>query len=194
MGWWDSLFTGNNPTLSANIQKTGAIGDWATGQGEKNVGTASNFWNSILSGDSSKISQSLAPEISSAKTSASQDMKTNSMFGGRSGGTAASNAATQDKVHGYIANLIGSLTGGAASSLASTGGGLLSTGLKSYGQQEQASAEQMKNWQNSILGGAITGAAGIGLDWASGGAATGTGMINKWLGSLGKKSDGGGDE
>jgi hypothetical protein len=163
MGWWDSLFTGNNPTLSANIQKTGAIGDWATGQGEKNVGTASNFWNSILSGDSSKISQSLAPEISSAKTSANQDMKTTAMFGGRSGGTAASNAATKDSIHGYITNLIGSLTGNAASSLASTGGGLLSTGLSAYGQQEQADAARMQNWSDSILGLGVTHAVGAGI-------------------------------
>jgi hypothetical protein len=194
LGFFSSLFGGQNETLDQQIPKLGAVGDWATGQGESDINAGSSFWKSILSGNTADQMKVLGPAVNSAKTSASQDMKTNSMFGGRSGGTAASNAATQDKVHGYIANLIGSLTGGAASSLASTGGGLLSTGLKSYGQQEQASQEQMTNWQNSILGGAITGAAGIGLDWASGGAATGTGMINNWLGSLGKKSDGGGDE
>jgi len=194
MSWFSSLFTGSNPTLSNDIKQFGQAGQYGIGQGESDINAGSSFWKSILSGNTADQMKVLGPAVNSAKTSASQDMKTNSMFGGRSGGTAASNAATQDKVHGYIANLIGSLTGGAASSLASTGGGLLSTGLGAYGQQEQASAEQMKNWQNSILGGAITGAAGIGLDWASGGAATGTGMINKWLGSLGKKSDGGGDE
>jgi hypothetical protein len=142
--------------LDSLIPKYGAVGDYGTTQGESDINAGSGFWKSILSGDSSKTSQALAPAIDSAKKSASSDMKTTAMFGGRSGGTAASNAAKSDTVHGYITDLIGNLTGKAADSLTSTGGNLLTTGLGAYGQQEAASQEQMQNWSDSILGKGIT--------------------------------------
>ena len=99
--------------------------------------------------------QVLAPEINAAKTSAYQDTKTTSELGNRSGGTAASNAATTDKLHGYFANLFGDLTGKAAGALMSAGGSLMGTGLSAYGQQISASQQQMRNWSQSILGHAM---------------------------------------
>jgi hypothetical protein len=152
MSFFGSLFGGSNPTLNANIQKTGAIGDWSTGLGEKNLTAASSFWDALLSGDSSKQMAALAPEVSAAKTSAAQENKTASQFGTRSGGTAASTAATKDKVHAWLTNLIGNLTGSAAGELGSTGGSLLSTGLGAYGSQTAMSQQRMRNWANSILG------------------------------------------
>ncbi len=123
---------------------------------------------SILSGDSSKQMQVLGPEINAAKTSTAQDQKTTSMFAPRSGGTAASNAASSDKVHGFIADLIGKLSGSAADSLTSAGSNLVNTGLGAYGQQEQASQEQMQNWSDSIFGKGITTAAAAGESFALG--------------------------
>lgn len=160
--WFSSLFAGANPTLGTDIKKTGQVADFATGMGEKNLTTSSNFFNSILSGDSSKINQALAPEISAAKTSANQQNKTASEFGTRSGGTAASTAATSDKVHSDITNLIGSLTGNAASNLQSSGENLVNTGLQGINQQASLSQEQIDNWKNSIFGSAITGAVNYG--------------------------------
>jgi hypothetical protein len=178
MGFFSALFGGQNNTLSGDIGSTGSIGGFATQLGEQNLGSASKFWNNILSGNSSDISKALAPEISSAKTSAQQQNATTAQFGTRSGGTAASAASTNDKVHSDITNLIGSLTGSAASGLASTGSGLLSTGLSAYGQQAELSQQQMQNWENSILGKSITGgvaaAESFGLG-AAGGALAGTG-------------------
>jgi len=158
VSFWSSIFGGANPTLSTNIGNFGSIGGFATGMGEKNLSTASNFWNSILSGDATKQMQALAPEVSAAKTSAAQTNKTTAEMGTRSGGTAASTAATNDKVHADITNLIGSLTNSAATGLASTGGSLLSQGMSAFGTQAELSEEQLANLKDSILGKGIAGA------------------------------------
>lgn len=174
MGFWDSLFGGANSSLSSDMAKTKQVGDFSTGMGESNLTAGSNFFKSILSGDASKQAQVLAPAISSAKTQASQDNKKNAIFGTRSGGTAAASSATDDKVHSDITNLIGNLTGGAASNLTSTGGNLLSTGLSATGQNAEMSQQQMENWANSILGLGTTKAAGA-AEGAAIGALTGGG-------------------
>jgi hypothetical protein len=172
MSFFGSLFGGSNPTLNSNIQQYGQIGSFATGMGEKDTSQASNFWSNILSGDSSKIAQSLAPQISAAKTSANQNNKTTAEFGTRSGGNAASTAATNDKVHSDITNLIGSLTGNSASNLASLGSSSLNTGLSAIGAQTQASQQQMQNWSNSILGKTISQGIGAAVTGATGGLGT----------------------
>jgi hypothetical protein len=102
---------------------------FATNLGEKDLGASSKFMTDILSGDVGKITQALAPQIGAAKSSAQQQNKQNAEFGTRSGGTAATTSATNDKVHSDITNLIAQLTGGAASSLGSQGSGLLTTGI-----------------------------------------------------------------
>ena len=167
--FFSSLFGGQNKSLSTDMGTTNQVAGFSTGMGEKNLTAGSNFENAILSGDSSKQSQALAPEISAAKTSNSQTQKTNTEMGTRSGGTAATNAASSDKLHSDITNLIGSLTGGAASSLMSSGGSLLGTGLQATQQNEQYSQQQMANWSASILGKGITGAAQAGEAFATGG-------------------------
>lgn len=116
-----------------------------------------------MNGDSSKTSQALAAPINAAKTSTAEDIKARTMFSPRSGGTAASNAAASDKIHGYIADLIGNLTGSSASDLASTGSSALSQGVAAYDEQAKLSQQQMENWHHSLLGLGITKAAGFGL-------------------------------
>lgn len=146
------------------------MGGNLTAQGQSYTNQAGNFWGSILSGDASKQAQALAPEISAAKTSAAQTNKTNALFGGRSGGTAASAAATDDKTHATITNLIGSLTNSSASGLANLGTSLTNTGLGAIDSSAELSQQRMQNWQQSLFGGALTGGAGIGLkalsNWA----------------------------
>jgi hypothetical protein len=156
MSFLSSLFGGQNSTLNANIAKTGAIGDFSTGMGEKNLTTASDFWNSILSGDSSKQMAVLNPAISSVKTSTAQENKSTAEMGTRSGGNAASTAATNDKVHDYITKLIGDLTGKAAGEVGSIGSNQLNVGLEALGMQTDMSQKRMENWEKSILGKGIT--------------------------------------
>lgn len=158
MGFFSSIWGGKNDTLNANIAKTGQIGDWATQGGEGDITKGTDFWKSLLSGDSSKQMSVLSPEISAEKTAVSNDNKTSTLFGSRSGGTAAGNASRSDKVHGDITNLLGKLTGDAASNLTSAGTNLMGTGLQAYGMQTQMSQERMRNWSQSILGhGMISG-------------------------------------
>jgi hypothetical protein len=155
MSFMSSIWGGQNQTLNANIAKTGQIGDWSTSQGEGDVTAGTGFFKDILSGDSGKEAAVLAPEMNAAKTGTYQDVKTTAMFNPRSGGTAASTAATTDKLHGYFANLLGNLKGKAAEELTSAGGGLVGTGLSAYGSQTQMSQQRMRNWSQSILGHAM---------------------------------------
>lgn len=119
---------------------------FATDLGEKNSLASSDFMRSVLSGDSTKISQTLAPQIGAAKTSAQQQNKTNTQFGTRSGGTAASSNAANDKVHSDITDLIGSFTGSSVSGLASSGDSLLAKGMTGqqalFGEAEKLHAEK----------------------------------------------------
>lgn len=118
----------------------------------------------ILSGNSQQITQALAPQISAAKTSAQQTNKTNAEFGTRSGGTAASAAATNDKVHSDITNLIGNLTGSAASGLTSVGQNLLGQGISgsstAFGEAKQMQAQRAAKI-NDIFSSSASLAAGV---------------------------------
>jgi hypothetical protein len=169
LGFLSSLFGGSSSNLNHLIDQYGQIGQSQTGQGQKYENKAGDFWSNILSGNSSKTMQALSPEISAAKTRSAQDRKTATMFGGRSGGTAASNAASTDKLHSDITNLVGSLTGSSASNLANLGSTLTSTGLSSLNMQEAADARRMQNWSDSILGRGITTAVAAGEGYALGG-------------------------
>ena len=162
MGFWGSLLGGSSSTLNSLIPRYGQIGNQQTNQGSSYEGSAGKFWQDVLSGDASRTSQALAPQISAAKTRTSQDQKTNAMFGGRSGGTAAFNASAADKLHSDLTNLIGSLTNSSASNLANLGQGEVSAGLGSYQLQQGADAARMKNWSDSIFGRGITTAAATG--------------------------------
>ena len=146
-----------------------------SGQGQKYTNQAGDFFSSLVSGDAGKISQAWAPQISAAKTANQQSQKSNTEMGTRSGGTAATNAASSDKLHSDITNMVGSLTGGAAGSLASLGTNLTSQGLSAYGQNADLSAQRLKNWSDSILGLGVTKAAGAAEGMALGGL---TGMMS----------------
>lgn len=159
--FFSSLFGGANSDLNTDIGATGQLAGNLSGQGQKYTNQAGDFFSSLVSGDAGKISQTLAPNISAAKTRNSSTQKSNAEMGTRSGGTAATNAASSDKLHSDITNMVGSLTGGAAGSLASLGSNLTSQGLGAYSQNEEFSQQRMENWSNSILGLGLTKGAGF---------------------------------
>ena len=167
-GFWDALLGGQDSTLNSLIGQYGAVGGNQIGQGQKYTSKAGDFFSNIVNGDTSKISQSLAAPIDAAKTSTQQDQKTTSMFSPRSGGTAASNSAASDKAHGYIADLIGNLTGSSANALASLGTTMTSTGLESLNAEQAADAQRYSNWMDSILGKGTTTAVAAGEAYALG--------------------------
>jgi hypothetical protein len=158
-GFFSSIFGGSNPTLSKNIKQFGDIGSFATNMGESSLTAGTNFEQGILSGDATKVMQTLAPEISAGKKAAQEQNKTSAEMGTRSGGTTAGNAARDDTLHGQIVNLLGSLTGDAAKTLLSSGSTLLNQGTAAFQTQDAASQQQMENWSSSLFGKAMTSAA-----------------------------------
>ena len=161
-----------------------ASSDFATGIGEKDITASSDFMSSILSGDSSRISQALAPQIGAAKERAQEGTKAAAEFGGRSGGMAASTAAINDKVHSDITDLIGKLTGSSVTNLGTMGSNLLGTGMngtatafnqsKTIHDQElarmndifkssaQVAAGAMEGFGGGAFGGGVAGGGGGG--------------------------------
>ena len=167
--FFSALFGGSSANLNQNIGKTGQVADFATSLGEGNATAGSDFMRAITSGDASKISQTLAPEISAAKTSNQQSQKTNAEMGTRSGGTAATNAASSDKLHSDITNLTGSLTGKAADTLLSSGSTFLGLGEAANMDNANLGQQRFQNWMDSIAGKGITTAVSAAETYALGG-------------------------
>lgn len=156
MSFWGSLFGGQSKTLSSDINQTGQLSGFASGVGQNNTTQGSNFFSSLLSGDPTKIGTALAPAISAGQQGAQQQKNSTAQFGNRSGGTNASMQAIDAATRGNITNLVGGAQTGAASTLLSSGSGLLGTALSGYNQQAGLSQQQMQNWQQSIFGGGIS--------------------------------------
>jgi hypothetical protein len=157
MSFLSGLFGGSNPTLNNQIGQLGQVAGNATKQGESDTTDASNFFHSLLSGNGMKA---LAPQVAGIKGQGQQQLQSLSQFGNRSGGTNAAGQQSQDKTRASINDMITSLTGSAASNLGSLGSNLLSTGLSAFGQQRDASQQQLQNWQSSIFGQGISSGLG----------------------------------
>ena len=161
-GFFSALFGGKNDVLNNTIGSMAQIAGSATGTGESSIQTGTDFDKAIVSGDATKTTQAIAPVLNAAKTSNQQTQKSNTEMGTRSGGTAATNAASSDKLHSDTTNLIGSLTGKAADTLLSSGSGLLSLGADSTNSEAALSQQRYQNWSDSIFGKGITTAAATG--------------------------------
>lgn len=161
----------------------------ATQTGESDLNSSSAFMQALLSGDSAKISQVLAPQISAAKTSQQQDQKTLAQNGTRSGGTAASSSAATDRTHANITNLIGSLTGSAASSLGSEGEGLLGMGMSGdeagFGEAKTMQGQRAAKWNDLFNSIASTAGAVAGIPMGAPGAGISSGGGADPLGEMG---------
>jgi len=150
------IFDGANPILGNDMKNAGNVMNFGTSVGEGDVGNASSFENDILGGDPAKIAKLLAPQIKTMQQQGQQQLATTSQFGDRSGGTNASNKKTMDTTRSNIDDMISKLTGGAASNLANIGTTEQGLGLSANELQEKEAQQQLENFQNSILGGAIT--------------------------------------
>ena len=179
---------GMGPTKAENTAagELNSSSGFATGLGEKDLSASSDFMRGILSGDPAKISQVLAPQINSLKTSVANDTKTAEMIGDRSGGKTAATAASADKVHGDIADMVAKLTGTAATSLASTGDSLLGKGMAgneaSFTESQALHKEQMAKFNDLIDSIAATISGIAAMPGVSTGAARG---LNAGAGMLG---------
>ena len=103
---------------------------FATGLGESDLTASSNFMQSILSGDPTKVATALAPQINQQQQRTQQAKDTTAQFGPRSGGTAATVANMGAADRASTTDLVGSLTGKAAGDLGSMGSNLLNMGMQ----------------------------------------------------------------
>jgi hypothetical protein len=168
MGFWGSIFGGQNKTLDAGIKKAGQVSDFSTGMGENLLTKTGSFISDLLSGDASKQMQLLAPQVGAAKERGAQGKKTLAEFGNRSGGNAAASASIDNSTRSDITNMISSLTGSALGAGSSLGQGLLDTGINALDKSVSFSQEQMQNWSDSILGRGITTGAAFGESYGMG--------------------------
>ncbi len=164
-GFLSSIFGGSNPTLSNDIKQLGQLAGYSTGVGETDTNAASKFYTDILSGSPTRQAQALAPEITAGQTQVQQAANKNAQFGTRSGGTTASTAGAEAANRGNIIQEIGGLQGTAASGAGSLGTSNLELASTNTQAQAQESQEQMQNMMNSVLGGGISGMAGIGEEF-----------------------------
>lgn len=169
MSFAGALFGGQNPTLTSTMNNTGQIAGFSSGIGQNSTTKGTNFFSSLLSGDPTKIGQTLAPAISAGQQGVQQQKNQISQFGSRSGGNTAKVASLDAANRGNITNMVGGAQSGAASSLLSSGSGLLGTALSGFNQQADMSQQQMENWSNSILGGLTAGAVNLGASALTGG-------------------------
>lgn len=167
-GFLGSILGGANPTLAGDINQSGQIAGFGTSVGEGAINTGTGFLEDILSGNQAETAKVLAPQISDIAKQANEKTQTNAEFGNRSGGTNASNQNTTDTARAGVNDLISKLTSTAATTLPSIGQGLLSTGLQANSQQADESQQQMKNFQDSVLGSGISDFAATGLNAAEG--------------------------
>ena len=155
-GFLGSIFGGQNKTLDSAIPQFGSISQYGINTGEGDINQANGFWSSILSGDPTKIGQVLGPQIQAIQQQGQQQKQTLSQFGNRSGGTNAKARTIGDTSRSEVNNMISNLTGSAASNLGSLGTSLFGQGTAALGDQVSAAQQQMKNWQDSILGSSIS--------------------------------------
>ena len=170
-GFWD-IFTGNNDTLNKDTNQMGSLAGYSTGVGEKGTTAALNYDLGLLSGDPTKVAQTMAPETQQLQQQAQQNKNTVAQFGNRGGGMNAVMAGLDDATRAKLLSLAGGLRQGAAANASALGASNL--GLAQQGTMDQAklSQEQLQNFYNSIFGKGLTdisktalnaGEAGLGL-------------------------------
>lgn len=173
--FFGGILGGQNKTLGSDINKAGDISTFGTNTGQGAITDANKYYQDILSGDPSKIAQSIAPEIKAGADQTQQEKNNLAQFGTRSGGTAAASAGADAANRSNIISLIGRLQQGAASGETGIGENQTALGLNANGQQAQLSQQQLQNYINSILGTSIYGAEGVGLGALGKFAGLGTG-------------------
>lgn len=156
------ILGGQNKTLGTDIGTAGDISNFGTTTGQKATTDASDYYSNILSGDPSKIAESIAPEIQAGQEQTQQAKNQAAQFGTRSGGTAAASAGADAANRSNIISLVGKLQQGAAAGEAGIGQNQEGLGLSANGQQASESQQQLQNYMNSVLGQGIQGAAAYG--------------------------------
>lgn len=162
-----------NPTQSQQ-NELGTLGNEQVSTGENLVTPAATYDENILSGDPTKIAQSLAPEISAGQSQVEQQRLTGANFGTRSGGTTASGNAAESQERGNIINLVGGLQKSTADSAASLGTQQESAGAGNITTQANMAAANQKREAGDV-GDIASSAASIAAPFLGGGDGGGGG-------------------
>ncbi len=163
------IFTGSSPDINGTIANANDVMGFGTSVGKGDIGAASDFYKTLLGGNSAAEAKLLAPQIKTIQDQAQQKIDTQQQFGDRSGGTNAGNQMTMDNARGSVDDMIAKLTGGAAGGLASLGTSTLGLGLDANQIAAREAQQRLENQRNSVLGKGIADVAQTGLDAAEGG-------------------------
>ena len=140
--FWD-IFTGSNPTLNKDQNQMGALAGFNTNVGERGTTGALNYDMGILSGDPTKVAQTMSPEIQAAQQQAQQNKDTVAQFGNRGGGMNAVMAGLDDSTRAKLLSLMGGLRQGAAANAGQLGTANL--GMASTNTMNQAKLAQQSS-------------------------------------------------
>lgn len=164
------LFEGD-PTKKEESQ-FGSLADYGINTGEGATNAANQFYGDILSGDPSKIAETLAPEIRAGQQQVQQQAQQGAEFGNRGGGTNAATQAAQSGERGNIISLIGGLQQGAAAGEAGIGSNLLNLGSNSLGNEANLATQNQQRMASDV-GGIAQGAASIAAPFLGGAGGAG---------------------
>ena len=163
----------SNTMFDQLLRQSGSTSQQFGGQGSQDIGTAGNFFRTLLGGNRQAQLQAIAPSANAARAMA--DARRNEvgrMGGGRTGGATAEQATTEDELRKQVDTLLGGLQQNAASSLAGTGTSemqaaldSLKTGLGAAQQDVASRRAATASMLGSLIGGAgdiLGGAASAG--------------------------------
>lgn len=160
-----------NPTQSQQ-NELGTLGNEQVSTGENLVTPAATYDENILSGDPTKIAQSLAPEISGVQNQVEQSRLTGSQFGTRSGGTTASGNAAEAGARGDIIKEVGGLQQSTAANAGSLGSSQEAAGSGNIQTQAEMAAANQKR-ETGDVGGIASDVASIASPFLGGGGGGG---------------------
>lgn len=158
-----------------SADRSNQLGSWAnlnnvsgygTSSGENDINQGSSFWSGILSGDPTKIAQTIAPQAKIIRGQAQQQKNQLAQFGTRSGGTGGAAQQIDSNATGSIDNLINSLIPQAATSLTGLGTNLLglstqaSSTVGSQAEQAREFDQQEQDKESSGIGSILSGGLG----------------------------------
>lgn len=169
-GFLSSIFTGSSPGLTQATNGLQSLAGYTGNTGEKATNAATGYDLGILSGDPTKVAETLSPEIKAAQDQAQQNKNTVAQFGNRGGGMNSVMAGLDDATRGKLISLMGQLRQGAAGQLGQLGTSNLGMATQNNLGAGQLSQMQLQNMLNSILGKGISSGVGA-LESAGLGAA-----------------------
>lgn len=171
----NSIFTGSSPGLTKDQNQLGDLAGYSSGIGKEGTTADMNYNLGILSGDPSKVAETLSPEIKQAQDQVQQNKNTVAQFGNRGGGMNAVMAGLDDATRAKLISLAGGLRQGAAANAGALGTANLGLSAGDTMDQAKLAEQQLQNFLNSILGKGIS---------------SGVASLEKW--GLNKLTGGGG--